>query len=163
MFVVFGVHRPHCFVLRAAHNFRPKQHMGIYYTCAWIMRYVYTISFFFFWKMEKFWPDSSSNRRSSKSGLSDHWVSALQTLTFYSLIDWSIDSIHCDILCSEAKSQFAKILKPAKQKQLLTDHLTSESASQLHSDHIINHCKYVMANYSLLHCSHSPSSTFWNQ
>jgi len=56
-----------------------------------------------------------------------------------------------------------RFLNTAKQKQLLIDHLTSESASQLHSDHTINHCKYVIANYSPLHCSHSPSSTFWNQ
>jgi len=56
-----------------------------------------------------------------------------------------------------------RFLNTAKQKQLLTDHLTSERASQLHSDHTINHRKYVIPNYSPLHCLHSLSSTFWNQ
>ena len=32
--VVFDVHRPLFFILRAAHNFQPKQHIGTYYTCA---------------------------------------------------------------------------------------------------------------------------------
>jgi len=75
MVVVFGVHfstlvSENCLSLlsswifppESTHSFRPKQHTGAFYTCAWIKRWIYI----FFWERRKFDLLGSSNRKSSR-------------------------------------------------------------------------------------------------